>query len=111
MTKYEEIVAYNDIVDFIEQDQTWDGLWKFKEILDHKKVSHSDKKNYKGSSYNALVEWETGEKTWEPLTTTDKTGVWNTDPVTVGVYARKHGLLDTPGWRLPGLKKIAKTQQ
>ena len=30
--KYEEIVAYNDIVDYIEQDQTWDGLWKFKEI-------------------------------------------------------------------------------
>ena len=35
---YGEIVAYNDIVDYIEQDQSWDGMWHFKEILDHKKV-------------------------------------------------------------------------
>jgi hypothetical protein len=35
--EYEE-VAYSDIVDYIEQDDTWDGVWKFKEILDHKIV-------------------------------------------------------------------------
>ncbi|CAB9518706.1 hypothetical protein SEMRO_957_G224510.1 [Seminavis robusta] len=33
--EYEEIVAYTDIVDYIEQDQTWDGTWKFRKILDH----------------------------------------------------------------------------
>ena len=26
---YEEVVACNDIVDHIEEDQTWDGIWKF----------------------------------------------------------------------------------
>ncbi|CAB9509584.1 hypothetical protein SEMRO_395_G134170.1 [Seminavis robusta] len=28
--EYEEIVAYNDIVDYIEKDQTWDATWKFR---------------------------------------------------------------------------------
>jgi hypothetical protein len=107
---YEEVVAYNDIVDYIEQDQTWDGIWKFRAIRDHKKVSPSSK-DYKGSSYNVLVEWETGELTWEPLKKADKTGIYDHDPVTVGIYARENNLLDTPGWKLPGLKKIAKTQQ
>jgi len=32
--KYEEVVAYNDIVDYIEADDTWDGVWKFHRILD-----------------------------------------------------------------------------
>ena len=33
------------------------------------------------------------------------------DPVTVAIYAAKNSLLDTPGWKLPGLKKRAKTQK
>ena len=109
--QYDEIVAYNDIVDFIEQDQTWDGLWKFKEILEHEGPLKKGDARYKGAHYNVRVEWETGEKSWEPLTTADKKGVYDTDRVTVAIYARKHGLLDTPGWKLPGMKKIAKTQQ
>ena len=109
--QYDEIVAYNDIVDFIEQDQTWDGLWKFKEILEHEGPLKKGDARYKGARYNVRVEWETGEKSWEPLTTADKKGVYDTDRVTVAIYARKHGLLDTPGWKLPGMKKIAKTQQ
>lgn len=108
--KYEEVVAYNDIVDYIEQDDSWDGVWKFKEILDHKVVKTTDS-SYKGSRYNLQILWETGEITWEPLTTKDKVGVYDSDPVTVAIYAEKHKLLDTPGWKLPGLKKRAKTQK
>jgi len=33
------------------------------------------------------------------------------DPVTVAIYARENNLLDTKGWKLPGLKKLAKTQK
>jgi hypothetical protein len=51
---YEEVVAYNDIVDYIEQDDSWDGVWKFKEILDHKLVKPSDK-DYKLSRYNRYL--------------------------------------------------------
>ena len=108
---YEEIVAYNDIVDFIEQDQTWDGVWKFREILDHQGPLKPSDKRYKGSSYNLQVEWETGEITWEPLSTKRKDGVYDSDPVTVAIYADKHKLLNTAGWKLPGLKKRAKTQK
>ena len=107
----EEIVAYNDIVDFIEQDQTWDGIWKFREIQSHAGPFKPSDKEYRGSRYNLLIEWESGEITWEPLTTADKTGVYDTDPVTVAIYAFKNQLLDTPGWKLPGMKKRAKTQQ
>ncbi len=108
---YEEVVAYSDIVDYIEQDQTWDGVWKFREILDHQGPLNSRDKRYKGSEYNVLIEWETGETTWEPLNTEDKTGIWNSDPVSVAIYADKNDLLDTPGWKHPGLKKIAKNQK
>ena len=33
--KYEEIVAYNQIVDYIENNDSFDGKWKFWEIIDH----------------------------------------------------------------------------
>ena len=108
---YEEVVHYNDIVDFIEQDQTWDGTWHFRRVLQHEGPLKRNDKKYKGSRYNVLVEWETGEKTWEPLTTVDKVGVYDTDPVTLAIYARENNLLDTPGWKLKGMKKLAKTQK
>ena len=31
----EEAVSHNQIVDHIEADKTWDGIWKFQKILDH----------------------------------------------------------------------------
>ena len=64
-----------------------------------------------GSSYNVQVEWESGEITWEPLHTNDKRGVYDTDPVTVAIYARENDLLLEPGWRLPLIKKYAKTHK
>jgi len=42
---------------------------------------------------------------------TGKPGLWIDDPVTVAIYARDNGLLDQPGWKLPELKKMAKTQK
>ena len=91
----EEVVSYNQIVDCIEEDQTWDGTWKFREILDHKKVKPTDK-DHKGCSWNLLIEWETGERTWEPLQHRSKDGapdgIWDLDKVTVATHARKHKL-------------------
>ena len=118
--EYHKVVAYNDIVDFIEQDQTWDGTWKFREILDHnngvrRRKSYEgldDKDVYKGSSTNVLVEWESGERTWEPLyNQTEKNGIYNYDPVSIAIYASDHNLLNTPGWKLPGLKSYVKSQK
>ena len=107
----EAVVAYNQICDFIERDETWDGVWQFQDIMEHKGPLKKSDPEYKGSSYNVRIKWETGEITWEPLTTKDKNGIYEQDPVTVAIYARKHGLLDKKGWKLPGLKQLAKTQQ
>ena len=108
---FEDVVAYNDIVDYIEKDTTWEGVWTFEKILDHQKV-RSGSPNYKGSGINCLILWSTGEQTWEPLYSKDgKSGLWVDDPVTVAIYARDNGLLDETGWKLPGLKKMAKKQK
>ena len=103
--KYEEVVAYNDIVDYIEQDEGWDGVWKFKEILDHKGPLHNKHKDYMGSRYNVLVLWETGERSWQPIKNL------MLDKVTIALYAKKHGLLDTVGWQFKGIRQIAKTEK
>ena len=108
--KYEEVVACNDIIDYIEADDTQDGAWKFLCILHHKYVTPSDK-NYMQCSVNVLVEWESGETSWQLLHRKDKAGMYNCDPVTVAIYARKNKLLDTKGWKLSGLKKLVKTQK
>ena len=59
---------------------------------------------HKGSKYNVMVEWESGEVTYEPLTLISKD-----DPITCAVYAKKHDLLDTTGWK--HLKRYAKTSR
>ena len=41
----------------------------------------------------------------------DRAGVCDMDPVMVAMHADMHNLLDTPGWKLKGLKKHAKTQK
>jgi hypothetical protein len=41
-----------------------------------------------------LVEWETGETTYDPLDL-----IASDDPVTCVEYAKKHNLLDIPGWK------------
>ena len=73
--QYEEVVAYNKIVEFIEDDQTWDGAWRFRKIHDHQGPIRPSNPRYKGSRWNVLIEWETGEKSWEPLSRTDKMGI------------------------------------
>jgi len=91
--KCEEVVAYNDTVDYIEANDTRDGVWKFCCILDHKCVTRSDK-NYMQCSVNVLIEWESGETSWQPLHRKDKAGIYDCDPVTVAIYARENNHLD-----------------
>jgi len=47
-----------------------------------------------GSSYNALVEWENGEITSEPLSI-----IAADDPITCAIYAQDNNLLDLEGWK------------
>jgi hypothetical protein len=68
-------------------------VWKFKEILGHKRVQPSDP-DYMGSMAHVQLLWETGEVSWEPLHTKTRPAC-TTQTVTVAIYAEKHGLLDT----------------
>jgi hypothetical protein len=50
------------------------------------------------------VEWENGEVIFEPLSI-----MAADDPVSCPIYAKQHGLLDTPGWKQ--FKKLAKREK
>ena len=78
----EDVFAYGQILQHLEEDQEAEGVWKFEKVLAHKKVSLTHKK-YLGSSYNVCILWENGEKTWEPLSF-----MASQDPVTLAIYAK-----------------------
>jgi hypothetical protein len=68
----DEILTYNDILDHIEKDKNnidndTEQLYKFRCITAHQGPLCTSDKNYKGSTYNVLVEWETGKTSYEPL--------------------------------------------
>ena len=90
----EEIMSYNQLMDYIQKgtdvEEDPDSLFKFRDIVAHQGPLE--------------VEWESGEVTCEPLTLISKD-----DPITCAVYAKKHDLLDTTGWKHP--KRYAKTSK
>ena len=98
--EFEEIVAYNELLDHISKDETEEGLWKFKSISAHQGPLSQSHPAYNGSKYNVLVNWETGESTFEPLAT-----IAVDDPVTCAIYAKENGLLEEDGWKQ--FKKLA----
>ena len=104
----EEIMSYNQLMDYIQKgtdaEEDPDSLFKFRDIVAHQGPHESTDPNHKGSKYNVMVELESGEVTYEPLTFISKD-----DPITCAVYAKIHDLLDTTGWR--HLKRYAKTSK
>ncbi len=113
--EYEEIVAYNDICDYIEEDDGWEGEWKFEEILDHEGPLKPGDKRYMGCKYNFLTRWGDSTQSWRPLHGTDKDGnkcgIADGDATAVAIYCRKHGLLGKPGIKSPKLMRLAKTAE
>ena len=102
--QFEEILSYNEILDMIEKDDTEDGLWRFKSITGHQGPLSKSDSAYKGSRYNVLVNWETGESTYEPLHI-----IAADDPVSCAIYAKKNDLLDKEGWKR--FKRLARRQK
>jgi hypothetical protein len=64
------------------------------ELLWTEKRNGASDRDWKGSKYNVLVEWETGETTYEPLKE-----IATDDPVTCAEYGQKNNLLNTDGWK------------
>ena len=94
----EEIMSYNQLMDYIQKGA------KFRDIVAHQGPLESIDPDQKGSKYNVMVEWESGEVTYEPLTLISKE-----DPINCAVYVKKHDLPDTTRWNHPkGHAKISK---
>ena len=88
--EFEEIIAYNDIVDYIYRDEDSDIVWKFKDIVRHEGPLNQNHPSYKGSRFNVKVSWENGEITYEPLG-----AIAADDPVSCAQYELKNNLLQT----------------
>ena len=71
-----------------EQDADQAMVWKFKCIAGHQGPLKNGDPGYNGSKFNVLVEWVTGESTYEPLDV-----IAADDPVTCTIYAKDKGLL------------------
>ena len=65
----DDLISHNQLMEYLE-DRTdtgplESGFYRFKSIKDHKGPYTSSDPAYNGSSYNLLIERETGEQTWE----------------------------------------------
>ena len=68
--------------------------YNLEQILKHEGPLKPTDDGYKGCKWNVLVKWSTGEETWEPLNI-----IAQDTPVTCASYAKRHDLLNTPGWK------------
>ena len=68
-------------------------LYRFRAIIGHQGPLLASDPDWKGSKYNAQVEWETGKITFEPLSI-----IAADDPVTCAAYAKENDLLALEGW-------------
>ena len=108
--KLEQIISYDQLVDhleaaFNEDNEISDDLYKFRTLIGHQGPLKPTDPNWKGCKYNVLVDWETQEKTYEPLSV-----LAADDLVTCATYAKENDLLHIDGWkRLRNLAKSEKT--
>ena len=78
----EEKMSYNQLMDYIQKgtdaEEDPDSLFKFRDIVAHQGPLESTDPDHKGSKYNVMVEWESGEVTYEPLTliSNDDNDIW-----------------------------------
>ncbi len=89
---YQDILTYQQVMDYLDTDEDNPIFWKFKGIVGHQGPLAQNHSDQQGSSYNVRIEWENGEITDEPL---DVLAI--DDPVVCTTYADKHNLLELPG--------------
>jgi hypothetical protein len=94
--QYKEIVSYGDLLNSLESEEDGeDNVWKFRRITTgHQGPLSQNDKDYNGSNYNVMIEWENGEITTEPLSIIAKD-----NPITCTIYAKDNDLLELDGWK------------
>ena len=82
-------MTYNQLINFIEDEDNEEDLCRFKYIVDHQGPFEPTDINYKGSKWNVKVMWESGDSTYEPLSLIE-----DSDPITCSLYGEKKNLLN-----------------
>ena len=88
--KVEELISYNQLLDHLEQAEEQGNsmdqeLYRFRAIIGHEGPLKATDPNWKGSKWNAQIEWETGDITFEPLSV-----IAADDPITCAAYAKEN---------------------
>ena len=104
--KVEELISYNQLLQHLENAQDHDmgmdqELYRFRAIVGHQGPLLVSDQDWKESKYNVLVEWATGEISFERLSI-----IAADDPVTCAAYAKENDLLALEGWHR--FKSLAK---
>jgi hypothetical protein len=110
-TKTELLCSINDdeseeieILSHIASDESeGTSVLKFKRITAHEGPLIRTSPDWKGSSYNVMMEWENGKSTSEPLTV-----IAAADPIICAICAKDNDLLEVDGWKR--FKAISKRQ-
>jgi hypothetical protein len=105
----EELIEYGELSRIIseqldQENGIYDVPYLFQSVIGHQGPLKKGDKEYNGSSYNVLVQWDDGSKTYEPLDI-----IFKDDPITLAKYAQENGLLQTPGWKR--LRTYAKNEK
>ena len=97
--KLEKIISYSQHVDHQEpvtneENETNDDLYKLRASIGHQGPPKAPDPNLTRCKYNVHVEWETGEKTHEPLSV-----LATNDPVRCASYTKGNGISHIDGWK------------
>ena len=96
--KLDKITSYNQHGENLEAtatviDESYDDLYKLRAPIGHQGSLKATSLILKRCKYNVPFEWETGEKTHEPLSVQAAD-----NPVTYASYAKGNGLSHIDGW-------------
>ena len=97
--KVEELITYNQLLEHLEHAEDKDNSmdqepYKFRAIIGHEGPLKATDPKWKGSKYNAQIEWETREITFEPISV-----IAADDPIPCAAYAKENNLYNLYGWK------------
>ena len=77
----QDIYTYTELINVLNKaDDDREERWMFDEIAGHRKV---------GNHIELLIQWDTREMTWEPLS-----NIKRDDPITIAKYTKEKELLN-----------------
>jgi hypothetical protein len=93
--KFKVILSYFQLMDSLKSQEDGEGnVWEFSWTTGHQCPLLQNDKDYNGSPYNVMIEWENGEIAMELLSVIVKD-----DPITYALCACSNNFLELEGWQ------------